>query len=227
MLNELFDVLNLAPERRQKRLDEDLAAFPFINGDLFAERLPTAAFDGAMRALLLEACGFKWDAISPAIFGSLFQSVMNARERRASGAHYTTEKNILKVIEPLFLDDLRAEFAKLKTRRDTGRVNALKAFHDRLAGLKFFDPACGCGNFLIIAYRELRALEIELLKEIVPKDQRVPDQQFEPFACAATGIGSSAQQTADCQKRMSTPLAPTRPPIQSPAHPHDECAVTL
>ena len=175
LLNELFDVLNLAPERRQKRLDEDLAAFPFINGDLFAERLPTAAFDGAMRALLLEACGFKWDAISPAIFGSLFQSVMNARERRASGAHYTTEKNILKVIEPLFLDDMRAEFAKLKTRRDTGRVNALKAFHDRLAGLKFFDPACGCGNFLIIAYRELRALEIELLKEIFPKDQRVLD----------------------------------------------------
>ncbi len=166
LLNELFDVLNLAPERRQKRLDDDLAAFPFINGDLFAERLPTAAFDGAMRALLLEACGFKWDAISPAIFGSLFQSVMNARERRASGAHYTTEKNILKVIERLFLDDLRAEFAKLKARRDTGRVNALKAFHDRLAGLKYFDPACGCGNFLIIAYRELRALEIELLKEI-------------------------------------------------------------
>jgi hypothetical protein len=175
LLNELFDVLNTPTDRRQKTLDEDLSRFPYVNGDLFAERLPTPAFDTKMRALLLEACAFKWDAISPAIFGSLFQSVMNAKERRASGAHYTTEKNILKVIGPLFLDDLRAEFVRLKTRRDTGRANALKAFHDRLAKLTFFDPACGCGNFLIIAYRELRALEIELLRELNPKGQRVLD----------------------------------------------------
>jgi N-6 DNA Methylase len=166
LLNELFDVLNTPEPRRQRSLDEDLAAFPYVNGQLFAERLPTAAFDGEMRGRLLEACKFSWDAISPAIFGSLFQSVMSAKERRASGAHYTTEKNILKVIEPLFLDDLRGEFERLKARRDTGRLNVLKAFHDRLATLNFFDPACGCGNFLIIAYRELRALEIEVLKEI-------------------------------------------------------------
>ncbi len=165
-MNELFDVLNTPESRRQKSLDEDLAAFPYVNGELFAERLPTAAFDAAMRARLLEACKFSWDAISPAIFGSLFQSVLSAKERRVSGAHYTTEKNIMKVIQPLFLDDLRTEFERLKVRRDTGRLNALKAFHDRLSSLKFFDPACGCGNFLIIAYRELRALEIELLKEI-------------------------------------------------------------
>jgi hypothetical protein len=141
LLNELFDVLNTAEERRQKTLDEDLARFPYVNGELFAERLPTPAFDTKMRALLLEACEFKWDAISPAIFGSLFQSVMNAKERRASGAHYTTERNIMKVIEPLFLDDLKIEFAKQKARRDTGRRNALKALHDRLAMLTFFDPA--------------------------------------------------------------------------------------
>jgi hypothetical protein len=166
LLNELFDVLNTSEARRQKKLDEDLAAFPYVNGELFAERLPTAAFDTDMRKLFVEACEFNWDAISPAIFGSLFQSVMNANERRASGAHYTTEKNIMKVIQPLFLDDLRAEFERLKARRDTGRANALKTFHDKLGALKFFDPACGCGNFLIIAYRELRALEIELLKEL-------------------------------------------------------------
>lgn len=175
LVNELFEVLNTPEARRQKTLDEQLAKFPYVNGQLFAERLPTPAFDSTMRALLLEACRFRWDAISPAIFGSLFQSVMNAKERRKQGAHYTTEKNILKVIGPLFLDDLHAEFARLKIRRDTGRLSALKAFHERLATLTFFDPACGCGNFLIIAYRELRALEIELLKEITLKDQRVLD----------------------------------------------------
>jgi hypothetical protein len=175
LLNELFDVLNTPEPRRQRSLDEDLAAFPYINGELFAERLSTAAFDGEMRGRLLEACKFSWDAISPAIFGSLFQSVMSAKERRASGAHYTTEKNIMKVIQPLFLDDLRSEFDRLKARRDTGRTSALKAFHDKLASLRFFDPACGCGNFLIIAYRELRLLEIELLKEVHPEGQRVLD----------------------------------------------------
>jgi hypothetical protein len=175
LLNELFDVLNTPEGRRQKKLDEDLARFPYVNGELFAERLPTPAFDTGMRAILLEACQFTWDAISPAIFGSLFQSVMNAQERRASGAHYTTEKNIMKVIQPLFLDDLRTEFSRLKDRRDTGRANALKAFQEKLAKLNFFDPACGCGNFLIIAYRELRTLEIELLRKLHPKGQRVLD----------------------------------------------------
>jgi hypothetical protein len=175
LLNELFDVLNTPEPQRQKKLDEDLARFPYVNGDLFAERLPVAAFDAEMRARLIEACRFNWDAVSPAIFGSLFQSVMNAKERRASGAHYTTEKNIMKVIQPLFLDELRAEFEKLAARRDTGRANAVRAFHDKLAALTFFDPACGCGNFLIIAYRELRTLEIELLRVLHPKGQRVLD----------------------------------------------------
>ncbi len=174
-LSSLFDVLNTPEDRRQKALDEDLEQFAYINGDLFAERLPIPAFNGAIRERLLEACAFSWDAISPAIFGALFQSVMNARERRAQGAHYTTEKNILKVIEPLFLDDLRADFARLKARRDTGRVAALRSFQGKLAGLRFFDPACVCGNFLIIAYRELRALETEVIKELNPKGQRELD----------------------------------------------------
>lgn len=168
-LSKLFDVLNTPKDKRQKTLDENLAKFEYINGDLFKERLPIPDFDSAMRALLLEACQFKWDAISPAIFGSLFQSVMNAKERRASGAHYTTEKNILKVIQPLFLDDLRAEFNIAKAKRGNNKTQALHAFQDRLASLTFFDPACGCGNFLIVTYRELRTLEIELLKELYPR----------------------------------------------------------
>ncbi|MBS1826121.1 MAG: class I SAM-dependent DNA methyltransferase [Acidobacteria bacterium] len=165
-ISQLFDILNTPVEQRQKGLDEDLAQFPYVNGDLFMERLRIPSFNAAMRSLLIDACEFNWDAISPAIFGSLFQSVMNRRERRAQGAHYTTERNILKVIEPLFMDELRAEFHSLVQRRDSGRRKALEAFHQRLSTLHFLDPACGCGNFLIISYRELRQLEIEILKAL-------------------------------------------------------------
>ncbi len=165
-LARLFQVLNTPENRRQATLDEDLARFPYVNGDLFAEKLDIPDFNAAMRALLIDACKFDWTAISPAIFGALFQSVMAPTDRRAQGAHYTTEKNILKVIEPLFLDDLRAEFERLKRRKDSRRRTELRAFHKRLGEMKFFDPACGCGNFLIIAYREIRELEIELLREL-------------------------------------------------------------
>jgi len=102
---------------------------------------------------------------------------MNAEERRNQGAHYTSEKNILKVIEPLFLDDLRAEFARLRARKDNRRATELQAFQKRLAKLALFDPACGCGNFLIIAYRELRALEIEVIREL--RAHRSEEQQGE------------------------------------------------
>jgi hypothetical protein len=170
-LSQLFEILNTPAQQRQQQMDEDLAQFPYVNGDLFRERLPIPSFNAAMRSLLLDALDFSWDAISPAIFGSLFQSVMNPRERRAQGAHYTTERNILKVIEPLFLDELRAEFQRLTARRDSGRRKALEAFHEKLSSLRFFDPACGCGNFLIISYRELRILEIELLKALRRDDQ--------------------------------------------------------
>ena len=171
-LAQLFDVLNEPEQERQSKLDEDLQAFPYVNGDLFAARLRVPAFTKEMRAVLLEACDFNWDAISPAIFGALFQSVMQKDERRAQGAHYTTERNIMKVIEPLFLDDLYADFRRLQERRDNGRRAALEAFQARLASLRFFDPACGCGNFLVIAYRELRVLELEVLRELHPPEQR-------------------------------------------------------
>ena len=165
----LFQVLNTPSDRRSRALDEDLARFPHVNGELFAEPLRIPDFDAAMRQALLDAGRFDWTAISPAIFGALFQSVMEPVDRRAQGAHYTTEKNILKVIEPLFLDDLRAEFRRLQARRDGRSTADLRKFRDKLGTLRLFDPACGCGNFLIIAYRELRALEIDVLREIASK----------------------------------------------------------
>ena len=165
-LARLFQGLNTPVDRRQAKLDEDLARFPYVNGDLFAARLTIPDFDASMRTALIDACRFNWEAISPAIFGALFQSVMEPAERRAQGAHYTTEKNILKVIGPLFPDDLRAELDRLRARKTKRRVD-LRAFQKRLGEMKFFDPACGCGNFLIIAYRELRELEIELIWELL------------------------------------------------------------
>lgn len=160
-LQELFQVLNTENEKRFKNIDEDLAAFPYVNGKLFEEMLPTASFDSKMRQALLECCYLDWSKISPAIFGSMFQSVMNPVERRNLGAHYTSETNILKLIKPLFLDELWAEFERIKNNK-----TKLPDFHKKISLLKFLDPACGCGNFLIITYRELRLLELEILNKI-------------------------------------------------------------
>jgi hypothetical protein len=165
-LARLFDVLNTPEDQRQSNLDEDLAAFPYINGELFAERIAFADFNAQMRGQLLKACAFKWERISPAVFGSLFQGVMDPTERRQIGAHYTAEKNILKLIRPLFLDELRAEFVSAKADKSTRRTARLEALHERIAKLRFLDPACGCGNFLVITYRELRVLELEILLEL-------------------------------------------------------------
>ncbi|MDE2360194.1 MAG: class I SAM-dependent DNA methyltransferase, partial [Betaproteobacteria bacterium] len=147
--------------------DEQLRAFSFVNGKLFEEALPIAAFDAAMRDTLLDCCGLDWSAISPAIFGALFQSIMDAKARRNLGAHYTSEENILKLIKPLFLDDLWSEFERVRNNR-----NRLFDFHKRLRTLTFLDPACGCGNFLVISYRELRKLELEIDWEAVLPRER-------------------------------------------------------
>lgn len=165
-LTQLFQVLDTPERERTAALDEDLNRFPYVNGALFKGMLRIPSFNSEMRQGLLEACLFDWSNISPAIFGALFQSVMNPQQRRKQGIHYTTEKNILKVIEPLFLDNLRNEFKQLKSRKDTRRGADLRRFLEKLARMRFFDPACGCGNFLIIAYRELRLLELEVLKEL-------------------------------------------------------------
>jgi N-6 DNA Methylase len=124
-----------------------------------------------MRGALLQCCYFQWEKVSPALFGSLFQTVMLPKAQRAQGAHYTSEKNILKTIHPLFLDDLRGEFETIKQSTGTQRGSKLQKFHDKLATLTFLDPACGCGNFLILAYRELRELELDVLDAGYPKNK--------------------------------------------------------
>lgn len=165
-----FQVLNTPKEKRLKNLDDHLNQFPYVNGKLFEEMIPIASFNSKMRSILLEASGLDWGKISPAIFGSLFQSVMNPEERRNLGAHYTSEKNIFKLIKPLFLDELREEFEKVKSNS-----KKLKEFHYKLSTLKFLDPACGSGNFLIITYRELRLLEIEILRALFKHGEQVLD----------------------------------------------------
>ncbi|MDA8423621.1 MAG: N-6 DNA methylase [Nitrospiraceae bacterium] len=174
-LSLLFQVLNTREDKRQENLKETFGAFPYVNGKLFEEALPISACDSAMRGLLLDCCALDWQRISPAIFGALFQCVMDeegSARRRNLGAHYTSEENILKLIKPLFLDDLWAEFEAAK--RNTSKLFEL---HKKLARLKFFDPACGCGNFLVIAYRELRKLELEILRAALKteKGQRYTD----------------------------------------------------
>ncbi|MEX3843186.1 class I SAM-dependent DNA methyltransferase [Paraburkholderia sp. BR10882] len=162
----LFDVLDTPDSDRSSNLDERLAVFAYINGSLFSERTRIPSFDVDMRTLLVKCAELDWSGISPAIFGAMFQGVLEAHtpdekrqaSRRELGAHYTSERNILRVINPLFMDDLRAEFEK--ARKSKPRLQAL---YDKLPTLTFFDPACGCGNFLVIAYRELRRLENDVI----------------------------------------------------------------
>jgi hypothetical protein len=183
MLALLFEVLNTSESDRQRNIDEVLSAFPYINGDLFKERIAIAAFDAVIRQRVLDASLFDWSRISPAIFGSLFQSVMDKQKRRGIGAHYTTEQNILKVIRPLFLDELRDEFERIRKSK-----SRLRQLHDKLGRLRFLDPACGCGNFLIITYRELRRLEIDILEALF-SDR---DVQFEMNIARLTKIDVDA-----------------------------------
>lgn len=169
-IQELFQVLNTAKDKRFKNLDEQLNDFPYVNGKLFEEILPMASFDSKMRQAVLDCCYIDWSKISPAIFGSMFQSVMNPKERRNLGAHYTSESNILKLIKPLFLDELWEEFEAVKSNK-----NKLPEFHKKISQLKFLDPACGCGNFLVITYRELRLLELEILRALYKSGQGILD----------------------------------------------------
>ena len=161
-LDELFSDLAKPEQDRVIRPNVNQADFRHINGGLFNEKLECASFDDRMRQALLDCLEFNWGSISPAIFGSMFQGVMQKKSRREIGAHYTSEENILKLINPLFMDSLREEFAQAKKKANR---KVIAEFHDKLAGLRFLDPACGCGNFLMIAYRELRRLETEVVRE--------------------------------------------------------------
>jgi type I restriction-modification system DNA methylase subunit len=160
-LAHLFQVLDKEETARPAAIDELLARFPYVNGHLFSERIDIPAFDRRMRDELVTATEFDWGKISPAVFGSLFQSIKSKEARRELGEHYTTETNIMKVIGPLFLDELEQAFAQAKDNR-----NRLEALHERLAGIRVLDPACGCGNFLVVAYRQLRRLELKVLTRL-------------------------------------------------------------
>jgi hypothetical protein len=162
-LNHFFEVLGTPEAKRPRNLPEDLKSLPYVNGKLYEETLSTPQFDAALRSLLLDACALDWGAISPAIFGALFQSIMDRRQRRNFGAHYTSEGNILKALGPLFLDNLRDRFEKAR-----GSKLRLRELHDEIARLGVFDPACGCGNFLVVAYRELRRIELDILRALYP-----------------------------------------------------------
>ena len=170
-LGYIFDTLNKPADKRLKNIDETLNKFPYIDGSLFEERLDIAAFDSVMRKTLLKCCTLDWSQIKPEIFGAMFQSVKDKEKRRALGEHYTSETNILKVIRPLFLDDLWEEFERIRKLSATLRQQRLLEFHAKLQRLKFLDPACGCGNFLVVSYRELRTLEIEVLSEYLQSQQ--------------------------------------------------------
>jgi hypothetical protein len=159
--NALFKVLDTIPENRAG-LPLELVAFPYVNGGIFEEKITLPALDQDFRDAVLTASAVDWSTISPAIFGSMFQSVRDARTRRELGEHYTSEENILKTLNPLFLDELRAEFEHILSLK-VGRRQKLNELWKKLGAIRFMDPACGCGNFIIVAYRELRDLELRIM----------------------------------------------------------------
>ncbi|MEV0028984.1 DNA methyltransferase [Nocardia sp. NPDC050793] len=167
-LQHLFAVLDTDEKRRDLPADSPYTPFRYINGGLFHDTLRLPALTSAFRDALVDACKFDWSIISPAVFGSMFQTVKSKEARRHGGEHYTSEENILKTIRPLFLDEYRD-----RLERAWDDKAQLTKLHNELGRLRFLDPACGCGNFLIVAYRELRALELEILRR--RRDLDMPD----------------------------------------------------
>ncbi len=161
----LFRILDQKPEDRQHNLPEEFMEFPYVNGQLFTEPIVPPIFNKSTVEKLIRACNFDWSSINPSIFGSLFQNVVDPKVRRYLGAHYTSEDNINKVINTLFLNDLWEEYYQSKNNK-----NKLRLLHEKIGNLKFLDPACGCGNFLIITYKQLRELEYKILKILLDED---------------------------------------------------------
>lgn len=160
-LQRLFTIFNTPNTKREPNTPAYLNAFPYVNGGLFALHVKLPTFTTRSRSLMLEIGQLKWSQINPDIFGSMIQAVVTPEHRGGMGMHYTSVPNIMKVIEPLFLDELYSEFEKSYENK-----TKLKALHVRLSKLKIFDPACGSGNFLIIAYKKLRELEMSILQRI-------------------------------------------------------------
>lgn len=243
-LNELFSVLNTAPEKRPRRLPSTLAKFPYVNGALFAEPLASEYFDYQMRKALLAACDFDWSTIDVSVFGSLFQLVKSKEARRSDGEHYTSKANIMKTIGPLFLDELRAEADKLVSSPSTS-VAALERFRDSLSELVFCDPACGSGNFLLLAYRELRRIETDIIVAIrqrrgetgmslnIEWEQKLSIGQFYGFELNwwPAKIAETAMFLVDHQANKELANAVGRPPQRLPisitAHIHHGNALAL
>ena len=243
-LNELFSVLNTAPEKRPKRLPSTLAKLPYVNGALFAEPLASEYFDYQMREALLAACDFDWSTIDVSVFGSLFQLVKSKEARRSDGEHYTSKANIMKTIGPLFLDELRAEADKLVSSPSTS-VAALERFRDSLSELVFCDPACGSGNFLLLAYRELRQIETDVIVAIrqrrgetgmslnIEWEQKLSIDQFYGFELNwwPAKIAETAMFLVDHQANKELANAVGRPPERLPisitAHIHHGNALSF
>ncbi|WP_071467643.1 class I SAM-dependent DNA methyltransferase [Polynucleobacter asymbioticus] len=241
----LFQVLNTAHDKRQTNLDEALKAFEYVNGGLFAEQISIPSFDFDLRTILVKCSELDWSGISPAIFGAMFQSVLEAgatdtahrkESRRELGAHYTSERNILKVIQPLFLDELHKEFEQAITKPK------LQALYDKLNTLKFFDPACGCGNFLVIAYRELRRIENDVIAKLYFKGEqgglldvkeycKVSIEQFYGIEIdeAAVHIARVAMYITDHQLNLESGnrFGETRATVPLVATPHIHCGNAL
>lgn len=167
-LRDLFEVLNTPTDKRSKYLQEELKAFPYTNGGLFVEEIEIPQFTEELKQTLLEnaSLDFDWSEISPTIFGAVFESTLNPETRRSGGMHYTSIENIHKVIDPLFLNDLRRELDEiLEEKVEKQRIKRLDAYQEKLASLTFLDPACGSGNFLTETYLSLRRLENEVIRE--------------------------------------------------------------
>jgi type I restriction-modification system DNA methylase subunit len=243
----LFQVLNTPKDKRQTNLDESLKAFEYVNGSLFADHIQTPYFDFDLRTNLIKCVEIDWSGISPAIFGSMFQSVLEygasdkvhrKESRRELGAHYTSERNILKVIQPLFLDELYEEFEKAK-----GNKAKLTSLYEKLSTLNFLDPACGCGNFLVIAYREIRRIENDVINELFFKGQaqgglldiatlcKVNIGQFYGIEIddAATHIARVALYITDHQLNLeaANKFGKTRATVPLVTTPHIHCADAL
>ena len=217
-LIDLFEVLNTPVDKRDPYLEDTLASFPYANGGLFAGEIEIPHFTEELKELLLEKASydFDWSEISPTIFGAVFESTLNPETRRAGGMHYTSIENIHKVIDPLFLDDLKAELAQIKAvKQFKERKMQAVAFRDKLASLKFLDPACGSGNFLTESYTSLRRLENEAIRLIYGGDRvigeldnpiKVSINQFygieiNDFACS---VAQTALWIAESQMMQET-----------------------
>jgi hypothetical protein len=157
-LANLFEVLDTPEDKRSKGLGEEFTQFPYVNGGVFAEKISVIDFNKKMRVALVDVANYDWTTINPTIFGSLFQLIKNKEARRELGEHYTSEENINKIVYPLFLDELQERLAAAWDNK-----KELKKLRQELSKLKIFDPACGCGNFLVVSYRHLRQLELELI----------------------------------------------------------------